>query len=170
MMRLLWMRAILFYLSNGSQASIIMSPVTRIRPSKCIGKEHQAHHVHFHHPVKFITYFICSLINCIFAHKGVFTSISHIINFADRKRSHQVERTIDLSTSIKLYRNFLFPSQLSWFFFIRYDFTCIKTVDGNMVTEPIKFLLLFIPLKLGQDSMLNRREALHFSIDLDVSL
>ena len=39
--------------------------VTRIRPSKCIGKEHQAHHVHFHHPVTFITYFICSLINCM---------------------------------------------------------------------------------------------------------
>lgn len=53
----------------------------------------------------------------IFAHKGFSTAISHIIDFTDTKRSHHVERTDYSSAFIKLYRHFLFPSQLSGFIF-----------------------------------------------------
>ena len=41
------------------QQPSIYDHVTRIRPSIFIGKEHQAHQLHFYHPVKFIiTYLI----------------------------------------------------------------------------------------------------------------
>ena len=38
--------------------------VTRIRPLICIERSIKLITLHFHLPVKFITYFICSLINC----------------------------------------------------------------------------------------------------------
>jgi hypothetical protein len=114
--------------------------VTRIRPSKCIGKEHQAHHVHFHHPVKFITYFICSLINCMGSQ--VVVGGPHNISSRDTKLTKMWwlwykyllikefpppflaytflltqkvptmsnELTYSLSAFIKLFRHILFPS------------------------------------------------------------
>lgn len=73
-----------------------------------------------------------------------FTGISHIIHFTNTKRSHHVEQTNCLLAFIKLYRKFLFPSLLSWFF-IHYDFTRIKTVDGNMVIAQVSCLQKTLP-------------------------
>jgi hypothetical protein len=51
-----------FYLSNGSQASIIMSP----DPQYLLERSIKLITVHFHHPVKFIIIdLFCILINCM---------------------------------------------------------------------------------------------------------
>ena len=71
----------------------------------------------------------------VLAHKGVSSAISRIIDLT--KRSHRVKWRNYLSAFIKLYRNILFPSQLSWISLIWYDFTRIKTVDRNVVTVSI---------------------------------
>ena len=67
----------------------------------------------------------------ISAHKGVSTEISHIINLTSTKRSHHVEHTdLDIYTIVpKL------PVSITavMIFFIQYDFTHIKSVDGNVV-------------------------------------
>jgi hypothetical protein len=88
-------------------------------------------HVHFHHPVQLII-LIFNLINCMVSRVVVWGP--HTIScdlsllwydghypryFAQlilqTQRSHNVEQINDLSAFIKLYRNDLVPSQLSFF-------------------------------------------------------
>ena len=114
--------------------------------------------VHFPHPVNFIRiYFICSLINCmvswvvvggpqcmslrdsqvyfdimviisIFGNKGVSTAISRIIHFNWHKKIPTCRTN---KWSVGIYK--IVSIRAVVIYFIQYDFTRIKTVDGNVV-------------------------------------
>ena len=129
------------YLSNVSQALIFLwkwasrSPCTFTTLGSLTNEPSRSGRT-THHVIAWLqVYFDMMAFISTFAHRGVSTAHSLIMNFTDAKRSH-VEQTNYLSVFIHLYQNFLFPSRLSWFiYFILYDFTCIKTVDGNVVND-----------------------------------
>jgi hypothetical protein len=106
-LRLLWINLRdNFYLSNLSQA-LIMSPEYLLEKSIKIN-------MHFHHPVKFIiTYFTCSLINCMVSQVVVggphtispyHTPYHHITHHTTHHSTHYITLHITIPHIISLYR------------------------------------------------------------------